>query len=645
MNQADQREAGIPAVTAAAKGSLTTQPSMKLGDCRTCRSMRNLLMASPTKIGRTRPHRAIGCLAALVALLGLEIQTALADTSPSPRPSSANVTSRDIAAEVDRRLFADIAAAREASTDDAAIFRVGELTDDVTFLRRVYLDALGRPPRPTEIRGFLNEPSPKKRIELVERLVEDPRFGANWANYWRDVILARRTDNRALVLVNRSVQKYFTTAINENHGWDDIARAVITATGNVREHGEVALILAQQGKAAETASEVSRVFLGIQISCAQCHDHPTDPWKREQFHELAAFFPRVRVRPEFVDGQRSFKLVGRDFGPRRPRVNKKGRKRPPIEHYMPALEDPAADGTRVGPRFFLTGSTLPLGTPDAERRGQLADWIITPSNRWFARAYVNRMWAELVGWGFYEPVDDLGPGRDADALATLDYLSAEFVSSGHDMKWLFRTIASTEAYGRESRSRDPAGRKQLGFNSVQPLRGDVLFDALVVALNLPDELAARGTGLASLTDKKDAGEAADEMEMMETQMNERQRRRRRLLGGPRGAFQLAFGYDPSLPREDVKASIPQALAMMNAPQINRQLRAHRRNSLLREITATVASEGEVITELYLRCLSRAPTVEELDICVDYVDKAATPAEAFEDLQWSLINSTEFRYRK
>jgi len=537
--------------------------------------------------------------------------------------------------------------------------------DDATFLRRVYLDLLGTPPTPELISAFTGDEEPRKREFIVEALLDDPRFGRNWANYWRDTMMSRRTDNRIPGQVDNSLTRYLTAAFNRGDSWDTIARSFITARGDVSRKGAATLYFSQQGKAEESAAEVSRIFLGIQISCAQCHDHPTDSWTREQFHELAAFFPRMRVRADFADGRRTFKVVSQDRGPRVPRVNpKNGRRRPPIEHFMSDLEDPAADGTRMTPKFFVNDKSLRLGTPDAKRREQLAEWIVEPANPWFARAFVNRIWAELVGWGFYEPVDDLGPERDVDAEASLDHLAQAFVDSGHDIKWLFRTITATDAYAQRSRSRDPSGRKQLLANSAQPLRGDALFDALVVALNMPRMAVdvpkpAKLPELAPLkgrpaTDKDGDNEATDantEMEQpedampMEAEMDAQMAKMKKRGRGARKLFKTAFDYDPSLPREEIQGSIPQALAMMNAPQIQSQIRARRRGSLIRKITDEHKEDSEVVRQLYLYCLSRDPSQDELSTCLDYIKTVERRDDALEDIQWSLINSAEFRHRR
>ena len=154
---------------------------------------------------------------------------------------------------------------------------------------------------------------------MVDRLLADKQFGQNWARYWRDVIFYRRKEERAL-LAAPAFNVWLADALNQNVHWDQIAKAIITATGDVRENGATALIMAQSADPNDTAAEVSRIFLGIQIQCAQCHNHPTDHWKREQFHQFAAFFPRIGIRPDRGGDKKSFDVVS---------INRPGQKRSP----------------------------------------------------------------------------------------------------------------------------------------------------------------------------------------------------------------------------------------------------------------------------------------------------------------------------
>lgn len=489
-------------------------------------------------------------------------------------------------------------------------------TSDATFARRVWLDVVGDLPSPEHLTAFVLDPASEKRERLVSVLLAKPQYGQNWARYWRDVILSRRVEDRSLVVANPLVVK-LTKELNDNLGWDRIAANFITAKGDIRDNGSAAIIAAQDGRTEETTAEVSRIFLGIQIQCAQCHDHPWDDWKREEFHQLAAFFPRVGLQPVQTPTRRSFAVVSNDRPERRnnknnPNANRRGSP----EHYMENLEYPDQPGKRMQPRFFLTSAELSFGTPDANRRGQLAEWLT--DSPWFAKAIVNRMWSELVGEGFYEPVDDLGPVREANALPALELLAEEFAASDYDLKWLLRTICATQAYQRECRPRRLPDATPMSANVAQRLRGDQLFNALLTALGIDERTA--------------------------TQMASRLPGRNYGARSPRSVFNVAFGYDPSVSRETITASIPQALAMMNTPPINRAMSANRRTMLGRLLGTTKSNEA-VIEELYLRCLSREPIEQERAAVLAYCESVEQRNQAFEDVLWAIVNSAEFVHRR
>jgi hypothetical protein len=202
------------------------------------------------------------------------------------RASGVELSPPEIAAEVDRLLNDEVL--RNASSE------LAPKTNDAVFLRRIYLDVVGQPPTPNEITRFALDFRPGKRQQVVKTLLEDPAYGVNWGRYWRDVVLYRRAADQLSGLLN-SIEPFLVSQLNRNVGWDEIARSFVTAKGNSSDHGETSLFLAQLAQPVEVAAEVSRIFLGIQIQCAQCHDHPTDRWKRQQFHEFAAFFPRAGI--------------------------------------------------------------------------------------------------------------------------------------------------------------------------------------------------------------------------------------------------------------------------------------------------------------------------------------------------------------
>ncbi len=512
----------------------------------------------------------------------------------------------ETAAELDQRLASELSG-----------YRWKEPVDAATFLRRVFLDIVGQTPTPDDILAYLADDDPQKRRRVVAHLLEDPQYGENWARYWRDVIMARKSEQRA-VFAEPALEQFLSESFNQNRGWNQIAVDFITAKGDIRENGATAIMMAQAGRPEDTVAEISRIFCGIQIQCAQCHDHPTDQWTREQFHQLAAFFPRVAVRPNRQDGVRSFVVSVTDFEPRfaRRRPNNNNRFRGTLEHRMPDLQKPNEPGEVMEPTFFVTQRKLPVGTPDTKRRVALAKWMTSPENPWFARAFVNRMWTELIGHGFYEPVDDIGPERDVAAPATLKFLCDAFVSSGHDIKWLLQTIMATRAYQQQSVALADCSDCTPAVLSPQRLRADQLLNAINVALDVSLDQA-----------------------VIPRQGGPGPRR-----NSVRRSFRSVFGYDPSDPRAEIQGSIAQSLAMMNSRLTLQMLRATP-SAPLGRLLAEQPNAAAAVEEVYLRTLSRFPSQSELKECLRYIREVETKREGIEDVQWALINSTEFLFRR
>jgi uncharacterized protein DUF1549/uncharacterized protein DUF1553 len=515
----------------------------------------------------------------------------------------------EVALKVNQTLRSEVPYANAAKAAPSRI-------DDERFLRRVSLDIIGRLPTPEEVTAFAFDPAADKRAKIVTKLLANPLYGENWGRYWRDVILYRKTEERADGLVGRPLEEYLAAGFNANHPWSQVATEFITATGDATQNGACALIVAQQGQPEETVAEISRIFLGVQIQCAQCHDHPTDRWKREQFHELAAFFPRVAARRILTPDRRDISVTVNDgperaFG-RRPMMM---RFQGTAEHRMPDPKNPQSEGKLMQPVFFATGDKLPVGTKDADRRGSLAKWTTEKENPYFAKAFVNRLWSELTGEGFYEPVDDIGPDRHATAPQTLDYLASEFANTGYDIKWLLRVITATELYQLPSAPRRGPEDPPMQHNVSQRLRADQLFENLLLVLEASEPAGPLRVG---------GGFPAR-------------------FGGPRQQFATAFGYDPSERREDVAHSIPQALSMMNSPIIAGALRGNGNTMLARKLTA-IKDNPALVQELYLKVLGREATSSELTTCLAYVKQVGSRTEAFEDVLWSLVNSAEFLHR-
>jgi hypothetical protein len=496
-----------------------------------------------------------------------------------------------------------------------------KLTSDEEFIRRAYLDVAGKLPSPEEVAAFAREKDPKKRAKLIDRLLDSDDYATNWARYWRDVIAYRATFEQRFLIHYETFEDWLAGQFRENRPWDEIARAMIAGAGSNRETetGHVVFQVAHQAQPVEVAGEVSRIFNGVQIACAQCHDHPTDPWKREQFHEFAAFFAGTRARRENekIDGRN--RAIGI-------KIVTQGRPR----YTMPDLEDPTKS-IPVEPKFFFasTEEKVPSNLSAQERRELAAAYVTGQDNPWFAKAFVNRVWYALMGEAFYNPVDDMGPARDPEAGALLDRLATEWARGGYDVKWLYRTLLNTRAYQRQNRStRTEAGRTAFASACPSRLRADQIVDALQQALGLElDRPAARGGDR-----RAPQGVAANLVA------------RNRRQGGPRVQLNALFGADPSVPNDEVLGTIPQALFLMNSPLINRAINANR-GGMLGQLLAENPDNAAALNALYLRVLSRRPTDGEAKTCLKYLATVGNRREAFEDLLWALINSTEFISRR
>lgn len=530
--------------------------------------------------------------------------TAARDDSAA-RPERAAATPALTPADLDRMIEAELASRKVAPA---------RLVSDEEFVRRAHLDVTGKLPGPEQVLAFARSKDPRKRARLIDELLESPDYARNWARYWRDVITYRATFEQVRLAHYEVLESWLAEQFERNRPWDEIARAMIAGTGNNEENGAVGLIVAHNAQPVEVAGEVSRIFLGVQIACAQCHDHPSDPWKREQFHEFAAFFSGTVAR-------RNRNPQGRQV------TGLTVATRPGAARYtMPDLKDPKKQ-IPVQPRFFLAKDAAPVPPRlnAQERRELAASYVAGPDNEWFAKAFINRAWYALIGEAFYNPVDDLGPDREAVMPEVLDRLASEWSRGGYDVKWLYRTILNTRTYQRQYRSTNSeSGRTPFASNCPSRLRADQLFDALGQALGFdPDAPAAR-------------------RDLRQGQPPAAALRAGRL--GARRIFNVLFGVDPSTPNDDVLGTIPQSLFLMNSPQVNGALRANR-GTMLGRLLAEHPDDRAALDALYLRVLARRPNADEVKTCARYLAAVGDRREAFEDIFWALINSTEFISRR
>lgn len=448
---------------------------------------------------------------------------------------------------------------RKGSTQSFA-----KVVNDETFLRRASLDLTGQAPDLETIQKFLTDKSPRKRAELIDRLLTTEAYARKWARYWRSVVFFESAAPRNSINP-QAFEDWLTGEFQQGRSWDLIVAQMLSAApqrikerqpqdnGWEQDHGPNNFILSCEREPEVLASQTARLFMGISIGCAECHDHPFDQWKREQFHELAAFFSQST-------------------------------------YYMTDQDDPSQKEAMQAK--FLLGEQPPEYLKGDHRRVAMAGYLMyNPDNYWFARAYVNRIWNELLGDGFYS-VDSLGPDKDVTHVFVVNRLASAFRQQGFDVRWLFRTIMNTESYQREMRTID----KEVDyFTGVRPSRLRPY-------------------------------EVADNLE--------------RLVGtqdGLRKAVDNAFVQNPSLPQRELEGTMQQALLLMN----NGQLQSKLAGSALAKELAGLKSDDEVIRQAFLGTLARTPTPTEVGRYSAHLQKSKNRGEGVEDLLWVLVNSAEF----
>lgn len=320
--------------------------------------------------------------------------------------------------------------------------------EDSTFVRRVYLDLLGRIPTVHEVRAFAENRAADRRQQLIERLVASPTHFRHRARAWRREWIPQ-ADAPGFASMADETEAWLATRLSEGDTYDRIVRSLLTARVE-RSHlsGQLAFLRASEFTAENLAANSSRAFLGINLDCAQCHDHPFARWTRDQFWQTAAFF----VRPKDVD---------KDI----------------VEIEIPNTS------RRVGPRLLDAGTVTwpkPIG-PDSGRM-VLTSWVVAKTNPFFAKNAVNRLWASLFGAGLVEPLDSLGDDPTSHPKLLND-LAKEFAESGFDLQHLTTALVLTRAYQLSSVGAKGEGDEARLFarSSVRLLNGEQLYDSLRVA--------------------------------------------------------------------------------------------------------------------------------------------------------------------
>lgn len=496
----------------------------------------------------------------------------------------------------------DVADANRAAARGAMISRIDELltarikaarldpaprAGDEEFVRRVYLDLTGAVPRVNEVRAFLADQRPDKRARLIDALLDSPAHATHLANTWRNIMLPGGLNIEQIANVV-GVQNWLRQRFVENVRYDNLVSELLVASDG-GEAGPALYYTSLDLAPEKLAGSTARIFLGMQIECAQCHDHPFDHWKQRDFWGYAAFFARLR-QPEMNRPGTRARIVDLDTG----------------EVKLPETEDVVPPKYPAG----LSPRADELGT----RREQLAIWMASRDNPFLPRAGVNRVWWHLFGRGLVEPVDDLGPQNKPSHPELLDELTSYFVRTGFNLRELYRTLANTDAYQRTSVwTVEPVPPPELYVHmSVKTLTAEQLYDSVNRVLHRRPQGMMMGININSP-----------------------------LLDQQRQAF-IAKVQSTGRNALEYQAGVLQALSLLNGADLAEATHPER-SPLLGSLQAPFFSDDDRLRTLYLATFSRQPTPDELVVCREQLAKYSEGdrGKAFSDILWALLNSAEF----
>ena len=522
------------------------------------------------------------------------------DFGPSVDPSPV-ILSHDTAGDLNSVVALINTRIRQAWVDNEV--SPSDMADDSEWLRRVFLDVVGHIPTAEQVNDFLADKSDDKRSRVLDELLDDEDYVRNWSTVWTNLLIGRSNPRG----VDRpSLQRYLRDAFAHNRSWNEVVGEFIAASGRPEENGAANFLLAHVNDQAVPATAITaRLFLGLQIQCTQCHDHPYNDWKQNHFWAFNSFFQQVDVKGTAL------------------------------------VDEPVYDATYYETRQGILQATYPgwenvsLGSElkgeDVNLRSELASLLTSGEKPQLARAFVNRMWKHFTGAAFTPTVDDMGPHVAVSHPQLLDGLSRDFVRSGYDVKRLIRGICRSDLYNLTSQATednreldDPSiGLDPLFSRAyVKSMTVEQLFDSLLIATQASDVFGSDW-------------DAAEKQRQDWLQQ-----------------FVMAFNTDENDEADLFNGTISQALVMMNSELVRRAVAG--RGAFLDKASRRGRNTGESdqIEEISLAALSRRPSREELTavrrLIAENVSSRPTGVDAvtarrasMQDLFWAYLNSNEF----
>ena len=473
---------------------------------------------------------------------------------------------------------------------------------DAQFLRRAYLDSMGVLPTPDEAERFTASKAPDKREKLIGAILEREEFVDYWAYKWSDLLLVSSRDLAPSAMW--SYYRWIRESVERNKPWDQFVRQILTATGNSRHNGALNYYQLHRNPI-DLAENVTLAFMGLRITCARCHNHPLEKWTQNDYYQFTNLVSRVSQKNGAEPGD---VVVYRS---------------PAGEVNHPKLGKPL-------PPRPLDGEPLALDSEE-DRRRHLADWLTSSDNTAFARAVINKIWANFMGRGVVDPVDDMRATNPASNEKLLAALTEDFIGHQFDVKHLIRRIMNSATYQRSSRTNETneMDGKYYSHYIVRRLPAEVVLDAISQVARVPTQFSGYPEGTRAL-------------QLPDTQVN--------------SFFLEVFGRPPRInvdaAEREHAPTIKQALHVINGDTLNQMLRAD--DGAIDMFLKLGLSDRKILDHLYLSALSRYPSERESEALLAVLEEAeqetlTDPLERdarrkpLEDLMWAMLTGKEFLF--
>lgn len=486
-------------------------------------------------------------------------------------------------------------------------------TTDPEFLRRIYLDMTGKIPTPEQVIDFVDDGAANKRAKLIDELIGSEESVEFWTNKWVNWLIGRRDDGDDRRI---GLHGWVKEAIQTNMPYNEFVRELVAADGEIKDNPAGNYVLRYERSPVFLTSHTSRLFLGLPMQCAECHDHKTEAWLQEDFYGVAAFFTGIQSEEKGMI--ETIGMLGEEIEMENYYISYNPKQNKDI--YVESMKE------SVSPRF-LDGNDY-----DGElikKREALADWMTADTNPYFSKALINRIWKHFMGRGFVEPIDGFGEEYPATNPELLAWLAEDFVIHRYDLQHLMRIILNSKTYQRSSETNKSNEDDEIYYSHayMKPLSAEQFFYSLLQATDF-DRRQHIMDGLGS-----ESGDAR------KNKLISFERKKREHL--KKFLFLLDNGEMEEI--EAFNGTVPQALMMINGDLVTESTNYKKRNSFIYYVLQKWRETPERVEHIYLTVLSRKPTAKEHTFFKRYLDRSNYREKrlAYEDLYWVLLNSAEF----